>query len=192
MDGRASARRIYRESLPVLLVSLAGGIFAGFVLGTPAMREGLESSPGLLLALPAFLATRGNVYGALGARIASGLHQGIVEPHLEWQPRLASAVLAAIVNGVGISAFVATSSWTVLRLTPGRSPAPLPELLGVLLLAGIATSVVMIAGLLALVFAGYRRGLDPDNLIGPIVTTLGDVFGVVFLFAALTIVGVVS
>jgi mgtE-like transporter len=192
MDGRASPQRIYRESLPILLVSLAGGIFAGFVLGTPAMREGLESYPGLLLALPAFLATRGNVYGALGARIASGLHQGIVEPRLEWQPRLVSAVLAAIVNGVGISAFIAASSWTVLRLTPGRSPAPLLELLGVLLVAGIATSVVLIGGLLALVFAGYRRGLDPDNLIGPIVTTLGDVFGVVFLFAALTIVGVVA
>jgi len=29
MEGRQTAWRIYRESLPILVVSLAGGIFAG-------------------------------------------------------------------------------------------------------------------------------------------------------------------
>ncbi|AGN02368.1 cation transporter [Salinarchaeum sp. Harcht-Bsk1] len=192
MDARGSVWTIYRESLPVLLASLAGGIFAGFVLGTPAMVEGFESYPGLLLALPAFLATRGNVYGALGARIASGLHQGIVEPRLLWQRRLVNAVAAAVINGLTMSAFIALASWTILSVQPGRSPAPLFELVGVLVLAALATATVLIVGLLALVFAGYRRGVDPDNLIGPIVTTLGDVFGVVFLLVSMTAVGVVT
>ncbi len=76
MEARQDAWRIYRESLPILVVSLAGGIFAGSVLGSAGMTEGFERFPGLLLLLPAFLATRGNVYGAMGARISSGLHQG--------------------------------------------------------------------------------------------------------------------
>lgn len=192
MDARGSARAIYRESLPILLVSLCGGIFAGIVLGTPAMRTGLETYPGLLLALPAFLATRGNVYGALGARIASGLHQGVLEPRLSWDRRLVNAVAASVVNGVGISAFVAVSSWGILLVQPGRSPAPLLVLLGILLLASVLTACVMVGGLLLVVFAGYRHGTDPDNLIGPIVTTLGDVFGVVFLAIAVGLVGVIA
>jgi len=192
MDARGSARTIYRESLPILLVSLCGGIFAGVVLGTPAMRNGLETYPGLLLALPAFLATRGNVYGALGARIASGLHQGLLDPHIAWDRRLVNAVVAAVLNGVGISAFVAVASWSILVVQPGRSPASLFALLGILLLASVLTACVMVVGLLSVVFAGYRRGADPDNLIGPVVTTLGDVFGVVFLAIAVALVGVIA
>ncbi|ERH10213.1 MAG: divalent cation transporter [halophilic archaeon J07HX64] len=57
--------------------------------------------------------------------------------------------------------------------------------------AGVLTSVVMIVGLLALVFAGFRSGYDPDNLVGPIVTTLGDIFDMVFLLFSVWLVGVV-
>jgi len=59
MEGRQTAWRIYRESLPILVVSLAGGIFAGSVLGSEGMTAGFERFPGMLLLLPAFLATRG-------------------------------------------------------------------------------------------------------------------------------------
>jgi len=38
------------------------------------------------------------------------------------------------------------------------------------------------------VFAGYRRGYNPDTLVGPIVTTAGDVFGVAFLLLAVRVV----
>jgi len=192
MDARGEIWSIYRESMPILLVSLAGGVFAGTVLGTEGMREGFRAFPGLLLALPAFLATRGNVYGALGAKIASGLHQGLLDPAPSWDPRLVHAVAAALTNGIGVSAFVAVASWGVLRVSPAADPAPLLHLLGILLLAGLLTASVMIAGLLGLLFAGFDRGVDPDNLVGPLVTTLGDVFGVCFLYAAIVLVGVVT
>jgi len=192
MDARGEIVAVYRESLPILLVSLLGGIFAGVVLGSEPMREGLRAYPGLLLALPAFLATRGNVYGALGARIGSGLHQGLVEPRFTWDRRLVNAVTAAVINGVGMSLWISVLSWTILTLQPGRTPAPFLELAGVLVLAGAVTSTAMIGGLLSIVFAGFRRGMDPDNLIGPLVTTLGDVFGVVFLLGATLVVGVIA
>jgi len=85
---------------------------------------------------------------------------------------------------------IAFLSWGILQAL-GRESARLIELIGIMLVSGVLTSFTLIFGLLALVFASYKYGLDPDNLIGPIVTTLGDVFGVVFLFVALTVVGVV-
>ena len=188
MEARQDAWRIYRESLPILAVSLAGGIFAGSVLGSEGMTEGFKRFPGLLLLLPAFLATRGNVYGAMGARISSGLHQGMIDPEFSWNRRLVNAVGASFINGIGISVFIGFLSWGILRVL-GRESARLVELVGIMLVSGILTSVTLIFGLLALVFASYKYGLDPDNLIGPIVTTLGDVFGVVFLFVAITVVG---
>ncbi|SEQ88514.1 magnesium transporter [Natrinema salaciae] len=188
MEARQEAWRIYRESLPILAVSLVGGIFAGSVLGSEGMTEGFERFPGLLLLLPAFLATRGNVYGAMGARISSGLHQGMIDPEFSWDRRLVNAVGASFVNGISISIVIAVLSWGILQVL-GRESARLVELVGIMLVSGVLTSVTLIFGLLALVFASYEYGLDPDNLIGPIVTTLGDIFGVVFLFVAITVVG---
>lgn len=190
MEGRQSAWRIYRESLPILVVSLAGGIFAGSVLGSEGMTEGFERFPGMLLLLPAFLATRGNVYGALGARISSGLHQGMIDPEFSWDRRLVNAVAASFINGIGVSVFIAVLSWGILQVL-GRESARLIELVSIMVVSGVLTSTTLIFGLLTLVFASYEYGLDPDNLIGPIVTTLGDFFGVVFLFIALTVAEVI-
>lgn len=190
MEVSEEVRRIYRESIGILCVSLLGGLFAGTVLSSEAMRTGFRQYPGLLLLLPAFLATRGNVYGAFGARISSGLHQGLIEPNLGWDRRLANAVVASFINGIGISVLIGVLSWGIL-LALGRESARLVELVGITFLAGLLTSFVLVFGLLALVFGSYEYGLDPDNLIGPIVTMLGDVFGVVFLYVAIVTIGVV-
>ncbi|PSP67423.1 hypothetical protein BRC85_06330 [Halobacteriales archaeon QS_1_69_70] len=190
MDVGAEVRRVYGESVGILSVSLLGGLFAGAVLGSEPMREAFRQYPGLLLLLPAFLATRGNVYGAFGARLSSGLHQGLIRPELAYDERLANAVVASFVNGIGISVVIGVLSWAVLQAL-GRESARLVELVGITLVSGVLTSVVLVFGLMGLVFGSYEFGLDPDNLIGPIVTTLGDVFGVVFLYLAVVIVGVV-
>ncbi|PSP48245.1 hypothetical protein BRC75_07480 [Halobacteriales archaeon QH_7_69_31] len=189
MDVGAEVRRVYRESVGILSVSLLGGLFAGAVLGSEPMREAFRQYPGLLLLLPAFLATRGNVYGAFGARLSSGLHQGLIRPELAYDERLVNAVVASFVNGIGISVVIGVLSWAVLQAL-GRESARLVELVGITLVSGVLTSVVLVFGLVGLVFGSYEFGLDPDNLIGPIVTTLGDVFGVVFLYLAVVIVGV--
>lgn len=178
---------IYREALPVLFVALGGGLFAGLIL--ESIVETVAVFPGLLVMVPVFLATRGNVYGALGGRIASGLHQGLLEPRFEWNERLVNAVIASFVNGIGISIFIGALTWAALNLL-GRDSAALVELVGIMLVAGLLTSLVLIFGLLLLIFAGYTYGLDPDNLVGPIVTTLGDIFGMVFLLFAVFLIEV--
>lgn len=186
MSLRGEVWAIYRESIVILAVSLLGGLFAGTVLGTEGMIEAFREVPGLLLLLPAFLATRGNVYGALGARLASGLHQGLIGPPVHEDPHLVSAAWASVINGILISLVIAGLSW-ILATWLGADPS-LPMLAGVMLVAGALTSVVMIVGLVGLVTWGHARGVDPDNLVGPIVTTLGDLFGVVFLLVAVVVV----
>ena len=116
MTVREVAQQAYRESLPVLALSAAGGLFAGVVLG--GMDAELEQVAGLLVLVPALLATRGNVYGSLGARLGSALHQGLVEPTFSTDDeRVNAAVAAALANGVmvsGIAAFLAVALLGVL------------------------------------------------------------------------------
>ncbi len=181
---------IYRESVLALTVGLGGGIVAGTILGTEVMAESFEAYPGLLFLLPAFLAMKGNVYGAMGARITTGLHQGIIKPRFGYDRRLRNLLVATFINSMVVSLFIGTLSWSILQLLDWESAA-LFELVGSMAIAGFLTWCVLVIGTITLLFAGYRRGLDPDNLMGPIVTTLGDVFGVTFLYVALLLIGVI-
>ncbi|GGJ12503.1 membrane protein [Halobellus salinus] len=186
MSVRDAASEAYREALPALSASLVGGLLAGVVLG--GMRGELRAVPGLLVVVPALLATRGNVYGSLGARISTALHQGLVEPRIRaGDERLRAAVAAALANGLLASTFAAVAAFAILT-TLGAPVAPLPVLVAIAVLAGVFSGVALSAVVVTAVFAGFRRGRDPDALVGPLVTTTGDVFGVLFLLGAVRLV----
>lgn len=193
MTVRDVAVEAYREALPALAASLVGGLIAGVVLG--GMRAELRAVPGLLVLVPALLATRGNVYGSLGARIATALHQGLIEPHVVGgDKRLRAAATAALANGVLTSTFAATVAYFLLTFL-GSTVAPLSILVGIAIVAGLLSGIVLTVVVITVVFAGYRRGRNPDTIVGPLVTTTGDVFGILFLLIAvrtvLAIAGVV-
>jgi len=180
------AREAYREGLPVLLVSAVGGLFAGVVLG--GMEAELTAVPGLLLLVPALLATRGNVYGSLGARLGSALHQGLIEPRFAvGDERLRGAVAAAMANGVLVSLFAAVAGFGLLFVL-ARPVAPLATLAAIAVVAGFLSGMVLTAAVVGVVFVGYRRGINPDTLAGPVVTTTGDVVGIAMLLLATRLV----
>jgi len=186
MTVREVALEAYRETFPVLLVSAAGGLFAGLVLA--GMERELRDVAGLIVLVPALLATRGNVYGSLGARLGSALHQGLIEPHFRGaDDRLKTAVLAALSTGLLVSAFAATLA-VALLLAIGRPVAPLGTLVAIALLAGLISGLVLATTVVTVIFAGYRRGINPDTLAGPVVTTTGDVVGMATLLVAARIV----
>ena len=186
MSVVAVAREAYEAALPALGASVVGGLLAGVVLG--GMQAELRAVPGLLVLVPALLATRGNVYGSLGARLSTGLHQGLVEPRVDLgNRRLRGAMAAALANGLLASAVAAVAVFLILTAL-GETVAPVATLVAISLLAGVFSGVVLTAVVVVVVFAGYRRGRDPDTLVGPVVTTTGDVVGVAFLLAAVRIV----
>ena len=186
MSIRETASEAYREALPVVVLSAVGGLFSGVVLGE--MEAELAAVPGLLLLVPALLATRGNVYGSLGARLASALHQGLIEPRLDLDDeRTRAAVAAAMANGVLISCFAGVVGFALLSVL-ARDHASLVTLLGIALIAGAVSGLLLAVAVVVVVFLGYRRGLNPDTLAGPVVTTTGDVIGVATLLAAARIV----
>ncbi|MGB9933388.1 magnesium transporter [Haloarcula amylolytica] len=186
MTVREVALEAYRESLPVLALSAVGGLFAGVVLG--GMDAELQDVAGLLVLVPALLATRGNVYGSLGARLGSALHQGLIDPRFSFDDdRINAAVAAALANGVLISGVAAVMAVALLALV-GRPSAPLATLVAIALIAGFVSGLLLTIAVVSVVFVGYRRGLNPDTLAGPVVTTTGDVVGIATLLGATRLV----
>ena len=189
MTVREVAVEAYREALPALGASLVGGLLAGVVLG--GMRADLRAVEGLLVLVPALLATRGNVYGSLGARLATGLHQGLIEPRVRaGDRRIRAAAAAALANGIVASVFAATAAFAILSAL-GAPVASLGRLVGIAVVAGLLSGITLVVVVVTVVFAGYRRGYNPDTLVGPLVTTTGDVFGILFLLIAVRTVALV-
>ncbi|HVM39408.1 MAG TPA: hypothetical protein VM618_01370, partial [Acidimicrobiia bacterium] len=63
-----------RQGFVALLVSTSASLLAGLTLG--AITGTLEDLPGLLVLVPAVLALRGNVGGALASRLGTAIHAG--------------------------------------------------------------------------------------------------------------------
>jgi mgtE-like transporter len=186
MTVRGVAAEAYREALPALTASIVGGLVAGVVLG--GMRADLRDVHGLLVLIPALLATRGSVYGSLGARVSTALHQGLVEPQFtSVDDRLLAASTAALGNGVLASVFAAAAAYAILSFL-AEPVSSLWTLVGIAFVAGVLSGIALTIVVVSVVFVGYRRGRNPDTLVGPVVTTTGDVFGMLFLLIAVRMV----
>jgi len=174
-------KEAYRSAVPALLVSAVGGLLAGTVLG--GMEADLAAVDGLLVLVPAFLAIRGSVYGSLGSRLSSALHQGLIDPVFEPDRRVLVAVAAALSNGIIATVFAALLVAAVLPAL-GRPVAPLSTLLALAVVGALLSGLALTTVVVAVVFVGFRRGANPDDLVGPTVTTAGDVFGMLALLVA--------
>jgi mgtE-like transporter len=186
MNLRRLTRQAYFEGLPALVLSSFGGIIAGLILG--GMKTELQAIPGLLVLVPALLAIRGNVYGSLGARISTGLHQGLIEPKISFSDhRVNAAVFASFINALFAAAIGAIFAYFLLTFL-FEPVASLRILLSIALIAGIFSGLVLITAVISVIFAAYRNGLNPDTIVGPLVSTLGDIFGLSFLLLAVRII----
>jgi mgtE-like transporter len=178
------ARRVVRESLPVLFYTAIMGILAGTVL-----QARLDSlSQALLIAVPSFIAASGAIGGILSARLSSQLHVGLVRPRP--LPERPAALEGSLTVLFGLAAFATVGVCTqiVAVLTGFASP-------GAARLAGITTTGGLLAvGILFVVAyyaatASYRYGLDPDNVSIPVVTSTMDFFGILCLVVGISLFG---
>lgn len=185
MSVREVVVESFREGAAPIAASAVGGLTAGVILG--GMQDQLATLPGLLVLVPALLATRGNVYGAFASRIASGLHQGLIDPHVRLDGRLRAAVVAAMSNNILASGFAAVLTVVILRWID-YPVSGFAELFAIAVLAALLAGLVLTVVVIAVMLLGFRRGIDPDTLVGPLVTTTGDVIGIGFLLVAVEVV----
>ncbi|HWC13018.1 MAG TPA: magnesium transporter [Actinomycetota bacterium] len=182
------ARRIVRESFPVLCIAIVLDVLAGTVV-EPRVEDVFVPYPALLIIIPGFLEKTGSLGAILAARLGSKLHLGAVSPSAK--PEAAALLDASIVFVLGLTVYAITAVSTLALAAAIGAAYP-----GALRFVGI----VMLGGLLATVLASligyyaatttYRFGLDPDNHTIPLVTSGMDLLGIICLVIALVVFGV--
>ncbi|HDN17963.1 MAG TPA: hypothetical protein ENF41_02780, partial [Candidatus Bathyarchaeota archaeon] len=144
------------------------GIFSGFLL-----IAGIgKLQPQLYRLYPGILTIRGVITGTFVGRMTTGLHVGSIQPTLlkstrEYK-RLVSSIftlsmMGSILFGIAASAFMRANATEFLKIQ-------------VLIASTVSLSTFILLPLTTVISVfSYKRGIDPDVVTYPIMSTLADV-----------------
>ena len=179
-----SMRKILIRSVPVLSLLVLLEMVGGSFLGTHYH----DIRPIFLVLLPPFLALGGNVGSVFGSRISSALHLGTIRPSLKSNGVLRSNVLALLSSGLISFSFLGLFVHILSTFTSVPSLG-LVRFLSITLLSGTCLTLFTIGLSLYTCFASFKRGIDPDDYVVPIVTTTTDLVGILFLLTFIALLG---
>ncbi len=181
-----SAKKIIRESMPILSVLIIIECFGGQMLNSKL--EYLAKLPILLMMIPLINGLGGNIGSALSARISSGLHVGYIEPKLGGA-RLKENIFASLILGIAVFVSFGLFMCAISPFLGKGSIQPLNILIIMvgagLMLVGISIALSLITSLIS-----FKKGIDPDNVVIPILTTCVDISGISCLLFMIWLVGV--
>ena len=179
-----TVRAITRTLLPVLLVLTLVEIASGLVLGT--FESTLLRYPSLLVLVPVTIGTAGNLGSILAARLSTAFHLGLLEFRVT-DDELAGNALATAGLAVTVFPAIGLGAWALSALTGGAA-LPIEIVVLVAWLSGVVLAVVAVVVTFVATYAAYRLGLDPDDVVIPVVTNTCDVLGVVVLFVVVVLI----
>ncbi|MFQ5758280.1 MAG: magnesium transporter, partial [Candidatus Bathyarchaeia archaeon] len=173
-----SATRL-RASLGQSLLSFSfdiGGLLTGALLVLYFDVFSIKEAPWALILFPGILSVRGAIGGLFSGHLSTGLHLGTVKAsytkntrdfHLLLQAVITLALMSGITVGIGTSIFgVFLGKATILDFIKIQA----------VIIATMALSVVFISPItMAVSVLSFRRGLDPDVIVYPIISSVADI-----------------
>jgi mgtE-like transporter len=179
-----SVRAITRAMIPVLVVLTLVELGSGLVLDS--FEATLLRFPSLLVLVPVTIGTAGNLGSVLAARLSTAFHLG----RLSFAPTddiLAGNALATVALSLTVFPAVGVGAWALSAFV-AETQLALPTVLLVATASGAILAVLAVVVTVVATYAAYRFGLDPDDVVIPVVTNVCDVLGVVVLFAVVQVV----
>ncbi len=165
-------QRTLRQGFVALLISSGGDLLAGLALGF--MTDSLTRLPGLFLLIPAAIGMRGNIFGALGSRLGTGMHTGQFEPSRERESFLGQNILASVYLTLATSLFLAAAA-RVVSVALGFTSISVWDYAVISILGGVLGSIVVGTASIGIAIWSQRRAWDLDSVSAPLVTAIGDV-----------------
>jgi len=174
--------KAFKEILGGQLVSVAGGLIAGMILSI--YTENLLLVPGMLVLLPGFLEMRGNISGTFASRLSSGLFLGVINPNRMRTKLIRGNLFASFLLAVLVSLVLGLIAFAFIFMFLHQLEI---KIIFVPLIAGIIANAIEIPLTLFATFYFFRKGHDPNNIMGPFITSTGDITSIVALLFALVV-----
>ncbi|MGZ7119067.1 MAG: magnesium transporter [Methanobacterium sp.] len=171
-------KRIIIHSTPALFLSSIFGTTAGTILN--GSFSTILSNPSVLALVPLFSGESGDLVSILGARLSSGLHIGSIKSSLRpTEGALRNFGIIIILAIIVYPLIGILANFGAIAL--GIPSIGIEKMVFISTLAGLMLTpfILLIAFYLSTI--SYRRGLDPDNIVIPLSTSLTDPVANTFL-----------
>ncbi|MDY6931952.1 MAG: magnesium transporter [Halobacteriota archaeon] len=180
IEEYASVSSIVREALPFEIICMFGGVIAGIILF--GMVDEMASIAGLLVIVPAVMAMRGNISCALGSRLGSAIHMGLITK-IERNPELTNNIVASLTLSFILAVVLGFMGHyvTILMGLPSAGPFIITS---ITIISGVVSGIILAGVAVLLATMAFRFGLDPDNIITPAIGTIGDIVTMLLIFAS--------
>jgi len=169
-----------------------GGLFAGLMV---ASQLGIfEISPWVITLYPAVVSAKGVGSGLLSGRLSTGLHLGTIHPRFFGNTKsFYKLIEALIVLTLITSVTICVISLAFGTLFWGITLANFPAMLSIVV-ATMALGLLLSFLTIKIAFISFEKGLDPDVVVYPVMSTVADVFVTLCYIAVLNLFffGVVS
>jgi len=151
-----------------------GGLFAGLMLASQLGIFGL--SPWVITLYPIVISAKGVGSGLLSGRLSTGLHLGTIHPRFFGNTKsFYKLIEALIVLTLVTSVTICAISLVFGHLFWGITLTDFPAILAVVV-ATMALGLLLSFLTIKVSFISFERGLDPDVVVYPVMSTVADIF----------------
>jgi len=177
--------RTLEEGIPTVLSASMLGTFGGVALSS--FRADIESNPSVLMLYPTMIDTLGDIGSILGTMQTTKLALGYVETF--WRTlKAASADLLSIESAAAIIHVVFSLVSFLLGMASGLTPN-LVMLIALSLISNAFGFLFISIFSLLIATQTFKYGLDPDNFVIPLVTSVSDIIATLAFGTSLAILG---
>lgn len=169
--GGIHLKKIIKHSTPTLFLSSIFGTTAGTVLNSSFPV--ILSNPSILALVPLFSGESGDLVSILGARLSSSLHIGTIESSLKPTGEALRNFGIIVILAIIIYPIIGLLAHSVTVLL-GIPSVGIEKMVLISTIAGFALTPFLLLIAYYLSIISYRKGLDPDNIVIPLTTSLTD------------------
>ncbi|MHA1149028.1 MAG: magnesium transporter [Promethearchaeota archaeon] len=183
MERFETKGKIIKETLPSEIISIIGSILGGIILVFLILP--FESFAILIIIIPALLSLRGNLSGPYIARTSRDLIIGEFNKRSILENMLATYALA-LVNAFLIGFFSILMNIFLF----GELTLPILILIFMPVLSLTFTLSLSVPCSTGLNIIAFKFGVDPNNVVGPIMSCIDDFLTVLCFFLTILLLGV--
>jgi len=179
-----------REGTTVVIFSSLFGSINGLFLSR--MSQNLMRHPGLVVLYPALTNALGNIGSIIGSTKTTSLALGYSRSFVEDLKDNIETILG--IEAVALMMHLIFGLVTFLIAKPIMAGARVSTLLGVAVISNLFTFLPIAVFAIGIAHLAFRRGLNPDNVVIPVITSVSDsvaTLGVIPSLMILSLLGIV-
>ncbi len=181
-ESRSFQDSIREGAVVVVASSLFGSVNGVFLSNIEAT---LRTAPGLMVLYPALTNALGNIGSIIGSTTTTRMALGYARSFREELEDAAASILQVEAPAALMHVVFAVISY--LLAGPSTPGASLGFLLGVALISNLSSFLVISVVALGVAFLAFQRGLNPDNVVIPAITSVSDTAATIAITPAVTL-----